>query len=79
MKQMEGDINKGGILADEMGLGKTVSTLALILANQATSRWRVWGMFFFFILPAQASLATMLLDEPHNWAVIIAPPMGGGN
>lgn len=41
MKQMEGDINKGGILADEMGLGKTVSTLALILANQATSRWRV--------------------------------------
>ncbi|KAK8913502.1 putative ATP-dependent helicase C23E6.02 [Metarhizium anisopliae] len=40
MKQMEGDINKGGILADEMGLGKTVSTLALILANQATSRWR---------------------------------------
>ena len=43
MKQMEGGINKGGILADEMGLGKTVSTLALILANQATSRRRVFS------------------------------------
>jgi SNF2 family DNA or RNA helicase len=38
MKQMEDGTNKGGILADDMGLGKTISTLALMLANQATSR-----------------------------------------
>ncbi|TWU75136.1 hypothetical protein ED733_002905 [Metarhizium rileyi] len=38
MKQMEEGTNKGGILADDMGLGKTISTLALMLSNQATSR-----------------------------------------
>jgi SNF2 family DNA or RNA helicase len=38
MKQMEEGTNKGGILADDMGLGKTISTLALMLDNQAHSR-----------------------------------------
>ncbi|KAI5464047.1 SNF2 family N-terminal domain-containing protein [Mariannaea sp. PMI_226] len=38
MKKMEQGTNHGGILADDMGLGKTISTLALLLANPATTR-----------------------------------------
>lgn len=41
MKKMEAGTNKGGILADDMGLGKTISTLALMLENQAKSRPKV--------------------------------------
>ncbi|KAI1496619.1 SNF2 family N-terminal domain-containing protein [Biscogniauxia marginata] len=38
MKGMENDQGKrGGILADDMGLGKTISSLALIVSNQAQS------------------------------------------